>query len=88
MFGKERSSWKLKIVEDATPISDNDITNDVCQEEIVDYVDDSNISDNESSKDYLELLFVITWNYCSCQLQSFVRKERSCPLCLWRMYLW
>ena len=54
----------MKIVEKATPISDNDITNDVSQEEIVDYVDDSNISDNESSKDCLELLFVSTTELC------------------------
>ena len=39
----------MKIIEEATPISDHDINNDVSQEEVVDYVDDSNFSDNESS---------------------------------------
>ena len=44
-----RRAFELEIIEEATPISDHDIINDVSQEEVVDYVDDSEISDEESS---------------------------------------
>eukprot|EP00815_Leptocylindrus_aporus_P012795 CAMPEP_0116071998 /NCGR_PEP_ID=MMETSP0322-20121206/14193_1 /TAXON_ID=163516 /ORGANISM="Leptocylindrus danicus var. apora, Strain B651" /LENGTH=233 /DNA_ID=CAMNT_0003560613 /DNA_START=131 /DNA_END=829 /DNA_ORIENTATION=+ len=44
-----RRAFELEIIEEATPISDHDIINDVSQEEVVDYVDDSDISDEESS---------------------------------------